>query len=50
MGIAVSRQIDAVALSSVASFAVSLAVAQLCLSRIPRTAEFYPSELPEFPE
>jgi O-antigen/teichoic acid export membrane protein len=50
IGIAISRQIDVVALSSVASFAVSLAVAQLCLAKIPHTDEFFPSELPEFPE
>jgi O-antigen/teichoic acid export membrane protein len=50
IGIAISRQIDVVALSSVASFVVSLVVAQLCLAKIPRADEFFPSELPEFPE
>jgi O-antigen/teichoic acid export membrane protein len=50
IGIALSLQIDVVALSSVASFAVSLVVAQLCLAKIPRTDEFLPSEFPQFPE
>jgi O-antigen/teichoic acid export membrane protein len=49
-GIAISRNIDVVAIASVLSYAVSLVVAQLCLARLPKQHEPYPGGLPPIPE
>jgi O-antigen/teichoic acid export membrane protein len=49
-GIAISRNIDVVALASVLSYAASLIVAQLCLVKLPKQLNSYPGELPPIPE
>jgi O-antigen/teichoic acid export membrane protein len=50
VGIAISRNIDVVAIASVVSYAVSLIIAQLCLARLPKQHSPYPGGLPPIPE